>query len=78
MITHNLGIVAEMAQRIIVMYAGRIFEQRTVKDLFKKHYHPYTENLLKAIPKYRDSNEMKRLHVIPGIVPSLLESSQGM
>ena len=77
LITHNLGVVAEMAQRIIVMYAGRIFEQAAVKDLFKKHYHPYTENLLKAIPKYYETNEGKRLHVIPGIVPSLLDLPKG-
>ncbi len=76
LITHNLGIVAEMAQRIIVMYAGRIFEHAPVKDLFRKHYHPYTENLLKAIPKYQE-NEEKRLHVIPGIVPSLLNLPKG-
>ena len=77
LITHNLGIVAEMAQKVIVMYAGRIFEYASVRDLFKKHYHPYTENLLKAIPKYDASGEGKRLHVIPGIVPSLLNLPKG-
>jgi peptide/nickel transport system ATP-binding protein len=77
LITHNLGIVAEMAQGIIVMYAGRIFEHAAVKNLFRKHYHPYTENLLKAIPKFHETNEGKRLHVIPGIVPSLLDLPKG-
>jgi len=77
LITHNLGIVAEMAQKVIVMYAGKIFEYALVRDLFKKHYHPYTENLLKAIPKYNPSGEGKRLHVIPGIVPSLLNLPKG-
>jgi oligopeptide/dipeptide ABC transporter ATP-binding protein len=77
LITHNLGIVAEMAQKVIVMYAGRIFEYASTKDLFRKHYHPYTENLLKAIPKYDSSGEAKKLHVIPGIVPSLLNLPQG-
>ncbi len=77
LITHNLGIVAEMAQKVIVMYAGRIFEYASAKDLFRKHYHPYTENLLKAIPKYDATGEGKRLHVIPGMVPSLLNLPQG-
>jgi oligopeptide/dipeptide ABC transporter ATP-binding protein len=77
LITHNLGIVAEMAQRIIVMYAGRIFEHAAAKNLFRKHYHPYTENLLKAIPKLQEMHEGKRLHVIPGIVPSLLNLPRG-
>ena len=77
LITHNMGIVAEMAEKIIVMYAGKIFESAGVRNLFKKHYHPYTENLLKAIPKYDISDENKRLHVIPGIVPSLLSLPKG-
>ena len=77
LITHNLGIVAQIAQKVIVMYAGRIFEYAPVKDLFKKHYHPYTENLLKAIPKYDSSGVRKRLHVIPGMVPSLLNLPRG-
>jgi peptide/nickel transport system ATP-binding protein len=77
LITHNLGIVAQMAQKVIVMYAGRIFEYALVKDLFKKHYHPYTESLLKAIPKYDSSGVRKRLHVIPGMVPSLLNLPKG-
>ena len=77
LITHNLGIVAEMAQKVIVMYAGRIFEQASVRDLFRKHYHPYTDNLLKAIPKYETAGEGKRLHVIPGMVPSLLDLPKG-
>jgi peptide/nickel transport system ATP-binding protein len=77
LITHNMGIVAEMAEKIIVMYAGKIFESAGVRNLFKKHYHPYTENLLKAIPKYDISDENKRLHVIPGIVPSLLNLPKG-
>jgi peptide/nickel transport system ATP-binding protein len=77
LITHNLGIVAEMAQKVIVMYAGKIFEYALVRDLFRKHYHPYTENLLKAIPKYDPSGERRRLHVIPGIVPSLLNLPKG-
>jgi len=77
LITHNMGIVAEMAEKIIVMYAGKFFESAGVRNLFKKHYHPYTENLLKAIPKYDISDENKRLHVIPGIVPSLLNLPKG-
>ncbi len=77
LITHNLGIVAEMAQKVVVMYAGKIFEQAAVRDLFRKHYHPYTENLLKAVPRYGTTGAGKRLHVIPGIVPSLLDLPKG-
>ncbi len=77
LITHNLGIVAGMAQKVIVMYAGKIFEQGSTRDLFRKHYHPYTENLLKAVPRYETSGEGRRLHVIPGIVPSLLDLPKG-
>jgi len=76
LITHDLGVVAEMAQRVIVMYAGKIVEEADVKDLFKTPLHPYTQGLIKSIPYLKKKGEKKergkKLHEIPGIVPSLL------
>lgn len=66
MITHNLGIVSELCQKVAVMYAGRIIEYGTVREVFKKPMHPYTIGLLNAIPKL--SGERERLHAIPGHV----------
>ena len=77
LITHNLGIIAEMAQNIIVMYAGRILEYGTVVDLFENSCHPYTEGLMKAVPRLDQIQKKRRLHIIPGIVPSLLSLPQG-
>ena len=51
LISHDMGVIAEFAQRVVVMYAGRIVETAPVKDLFRKPFHPYTEGLLAAIPK---------------------------
>lgn len=73
LITHDLGVVAEVAQDVVVMYAGRVVEQGTVRDIFKNPKHPYTRGLLSSIP----SIGKKRLEAIPGIVPSLLELPQG-
>ncbi len=67
-ITHDLGVVAEMAERVIVMYAGRIVEEAPVKDLFARPLHPYTEGLITCIP--RIENNVPRLNVITGMVPS--------
>jgi len=66
-ITHDLGVVAEMAERVIVMYAGRIMEEAPVKDLFARPLHPYTEGLIACIPKIE--NNVPRLNVITGMVP---------
>ncbi len=66
-ITHDLGVVAEMAERVIVMYAGRIVEEAPVKDLFAQPLHPYTQGLITCIPKI-ESN-VPRLNVITGMVP---------
>lgn len=66
MITHNLGIVAELCQQVAVMYAGRIIEYGSVRDVFKNPMHPYTVGLLGAIPKL--SGERTRLNSIPGRV----------
>ena len=66
-ITHDLGVVAEMAERVIVMYAGRIVEEAPVRDLFARPLHPYTQGLITCIPKIE--NDVPRLNVITGMVP---------
>ena len=66
-ITHDLGVVAEMAERVIVMYAGRIVEEAPVKNLFAQPLHPYTEGLITCIPRIEDN--VPRLNVITGMVP---------
>jgi oligopeptide/dipeptide ABC transporter ATP-binding protein len=67
-ITHDLGVVAELADYVYVMYAGRIVEHATVGDLFAAPLHPYTQGLLRCLPRLSDRKE--RLDVIPGSVPS--------
>ncbi|ESY90363.1 ABC transporter ATP-binding protein [Mesorhizobium sp. LNHC229A00] len=69
-ITHDLGVVAETCQRVIVMYAGQIVEQATVVDLFARPMHPYTKALMRSVPDRRRGKE-RRLPEIAGIVPSL-------
>jgi oligopeptide/dipeptide ABC transporter ATP-binding protein len=74
MITHDLGLVAETCQRVVVMYAGKIVEDAPVDEIFANPMHPYTIGLLNSIPKLRTSvtdKEQGRLQVIPGVVPSL-------
>lgn len=70
LITHDLGVVAEMAQRVVVMYAGRKVEEADVLDLFERPLHPYTLGLLNSMPRLDDDSQ-KRLTEIPGMVPSL-------
>jgi peptide/nickel transport system ATP-binding protein/oligopeptide transport system ATP-binding protein len=77
LITHNMGVIAEMAQNVIVMYAGKIMEYATVEDLFENPQHPYTASLLKSIPRLDQIQTKKRLHIIPGLVPSLLNLPVG-
>ncbi len=77
LITHDLGVVAEMAERVIVMYAGRIVEASAVKDLFHNPLHPYTVGLMESVPSWSDTSGKKRLKAIPGIVPSLLALPSG-
>jgi oligopeptide/dipeptide ABC transporter ATP-binding protein len=75
LITHDLGVVAEMAERVAVMYAGRIVEAAGVQELFEKPLHPYTQGLIGSIPilgKLKD-----RLEVIPGSVPNLVNLPPG-
>lgn len=75
LITHDLGVVAEMCERVAVMYAGQIVEQTTVKTLFKKPLHPYTQGLIGSIPVLGKLKE--RLDVIPGTVPNLVNMPAG-
>ena len=74
LITHDLGVVSEVCSRAVIFYCGQIVEEAKVEDLFKNPLHPYTEGLLKSLPK-RGTNE--RLHVIPGSVPSPGHLPQG-
>ena len=67
MITHDLGVVAETASRVVVMYAGEVVEEAMVETLFAEAHHPYTEGLLRAMP--RVGQERERLATIPGTVP---------
>jgi oligopeptide/dipeptide ABC transporter ATP-binding protein len=71
-ITHNMGVVAEAADDIAVMYAGQIVEQATAQDLFDRPEHPYTEALLGALPKFEGDARHARLVTIPGRPPDLL------
>jgi len=71
-ITHNLGVIAEMADRVAVMYMGRVVEQTDVNSLFFNPLHPYTQGLLQSIPQLGDAinkTEQRRLNVIKGMVP---------
>jgi peptide/nickel transport system ATP-binding protein len=74
LITHNLGVVADIADRVLVMYAGRKAEEASVADLYAEPQHPYTIGLLKAVPRpYEGEEARRRLREIPGRVPSLRE-----
>ncbi len=78
LITHNLGIVAQSARRVAVMYMGKIVEEADVQDLFGDPLHPYTQGLLKSLPNfYKDSIQKDRLVEIPGVVGSLLRPPRG-
>jgi peptide/nickel transport system ATP-binding protein len=76
-ITHDLGIVAENAQRVVVMYAGRVVESASVKEIFNHPLHPYTVGLLESIPRRGQRSTGRGLPSIPGIVPSLLNIPPG-
>ncbi len=77
MITHNLGVIAEVAQRVIVMYAGNVVEESTVDEIFASPLHPYTQGLLRSIPHLEEERKQKRLQEIPGVVPGLNEMPEG-
>ncbi|PDT37476.1 dipeptide ABC transporter ATP-binding protein DppD [Rhizobium sp. M10] len=80
-VTHNLGVVAEIAHRVAVMYAGRIVETGPVAEVFRNPRHPYTIGLLASMPKFGDASRMRqageRLAAIPGVVPSLMNMPAG-
>jgi oligopeptide transport system ATP-binding protein len=75
LITHDLGVIAEMAERVIVMYAGKVVEEAPVRDLFRRPLHPYTEGLLTCIP--RIDQPPGKLRVIDGTVPNPLDFPAG-
>ena len=75
LITHNMGVVSEMAQRVAVMYAGQVMEQRPVAQLLSEPQHPYTEALLSALPERGPGGH--RLSTIPGVVPGVYDRPNG-
>ena len=81
LITHDLGVVAEMADQVVVMYAGRVVEQGGVQEVFKNPKMPYTRGLLNSVPTLSQDptgkEKKKRLETIPGIVPNLLYLPRG-
>ena len=74
MITHDMGIIADMAERVTIMYAGRAMEAADTKTIFHEPKHPYTEALLAAVPRV---DQRKILEVIPGNIPNLIEPPPG-
>ena len=79
MITHDLGVIADIARKVVVMYAGKVVEQAPVERIFASPNHPYTQGLLRSLPRVdKDASGGKqRLQEIPGIVPSLLNLPTG-
>lgn len=77
LITHDLGVVAEMCQDVLVMYAGKVVEYGTVEDIFYRPRHPYTKGLLNSIPHFETGQRLKTLQTIPGLVPNLYKLAEG-
>jgi peptide/nickel transport system ATP-binding protein len=78
LITHAMGVVAEVAQRVVVMYAGQVIEEGSVEEVFERPWHPYTHGLIRSIPRIdADASRGARLVSIPGTVPSLVEPPPG-
>ncbi len=77
LITHDLGVVAETCERVVVAYAGRKVEEAAVEDLFARPLHPYTQGLMASLPRMRKTGRRGRLAEIPGLVPSLSEPLVG-
>jgi peptide/nickel transport system ATP-binding protein len=75
MITHDLGVIARMCERVAVMYAGQVVERGTLENVFENPVHPYTQGLLGSIPDLEDP--APRLSPIEGNVPSMLDSEMG-
>lgn len=76
LITHDIGLVANTADRVIVMYAGQIIEEGTAEDIFSNPKHPYTQALLNTVPTIRD-DESRQLQAIPGMVPESYDDIKG-
>ncbi len=77
LITHDLGVVADTAARVAVMYAGRVVEEAPVMPLFTGPKHPYTQGLLNSIPRLQKTERRARLQAIPGMVPDMLDLPRG-
>ena len=78
LITHAMGVVAEVAQRVVVMYAGQVIEEGSVQEVFERPWHPYTQGLIRSIPRIdADASRGSRLVSIPGTVPSLVDPPPG-
>jgi peptide/nickel transport system ATP-binding protein len=78
LITHDMGVIAETAQRVVVMYAAKVAEEAPVRQLFKEPLHPYTQGLLRSIPRIDlAATKKQRLEAIPGVVPSLIDVPVG-
>jgi oligopeptide/dipeptide ABC transporter ATP-binding protein len=75
LITHDLGVIADMVSRVAVMYAGKIVEHTSINDLFAEPLHPYTQGLIGSIPIL--GRKKRRLDVIPGVVPNLINLPKG-
>ncbi|MCA9836983.1 MAG: ABC transporter ATP-binding protein [Trueperaceae bacterium] len=75
LITHNLGVVAKTCEKVAVMYAGRVVEESSVKDLFKNPKHPYTQGLINAVPTRHTPR--RGLEGIPGLIPNLTQPPEG-
>jgi len=78
LITHAMGVVAEVAQKVVVMYAGQVIEEASAEDLFARPRHPYTQGLIRSIPRIDTAAVQKvRLEAIPGTVPKLIDPGPG-
>jgi len=77
LITHDLAVIAQTCERVIVMYGGRIQEVASAEELFENPLHPYTHGLLRSIPRPDKDTKKERLDIIEGIVPSILDMPVG-
>jgi peptide/nickel transport system ATP-binding protein/oligopeptide transport system ATP-binding protein len=77
LISHDLGVIAETAQQVLVMYTGRVLEEAGVQELFETPLHPYTQGLMRSVPGRMAGKSRDRLEPIPGVVPSLLALPPG-
>ncbi len=77
LITHDLGVVAETADRVVVMYCGRVVEEAASEELFDRPLHPYTLGLLRSIPSMEDTEDDEALYMVPGMVPNPLNLPAG-